>query len=161
MGVLRTSILLISIVLEVGKLLAAMVAGGGLLQIDAVSTSIKPYYPPVLPPSSLSGRLGGMALASSRLSEGGGMDSDSFSNTGDLDLRRTDTVEQPSSSSLRRSLLHNWTAGFPSGYTASRLRSRLRATTEGTSGRHPRFWDSFWKKKFGPNRIGRISEKFG
>jgi hypothetical protein len=26
----------------------------------------------------------------------------------------------------------------------------------------PRFWDSFWKKKkFGPNRIGRISRKFG
>ena len=44
MGVLRTSILLISVALEVGGLLAAMVAGEGLLQIDAVSTSIKPYY---------------------------------------------------------------------------------------------------------------------
>ena len=107
MGVLRTSILLVSVALEVGGLLAAMVAGEGLLQIDAVSTSIKPYYSPMLPPSSLPGSLGGMAPLSSRSSEGGGMDSDNFSNTGDLDPPRVDMAEQPSSSSSRPSLLRN------------------------------------------------------
>ena len=40
MGVLRTSILLISVVLEVGGLLTAMVAGRGFFQSDEVSVGV-------------------------------------------------------------------------------------------------------------------------
>ena len=44
MGVLRTSILLISVVLEVGGLLAAMVAGRGFFQSDEVRVGV--FGPP-------------------------------------------------------------------------------------------------------------------
>ena len=62
MGVLRTSILLISVVLEVGGLLAAMVADGDLFQSDEVSSSIKPLSSLGLLPSPLPGCVGGMVL---------------------------------------------------------------------------------------------------
>jgi len=78
MGILRTSILLISVVLGVGGLLAAMVAGGGLFQSNEVSSSIKPSYSPVLLPPLLHGRLGGMVPLPSRSSRGGGAVHDNF-----------------------------------------------------------------------------------
>jgi hypothetical protein len=78
MGVLRTFILLISIVLEVSGLLTAMVTGRGLFQSDKASSSIKPSYPPVLLPPLLSGCLGGIMSLPSRSSRGGGAVRDNF-----------------------------------------------------------------------------------
>jgi hypothetical protein len=47
MGVLRTLVLLAIVFLEVGKTAAAMTATGSFLQIDEVSTSIKPFCSPM------------------------------------------------------------------------------------------------------------------
>ena len=64
--------------LEVGRLLAAMVAGLGLLHYDKVSTTIKPSYPSMLLPCLLPGRVGGMVPLPSGSSQGRGVVSYNF-----------------------------------------------------------------------------------
>ena len=64
--------------LEVGRLLAAMVAGLGLLHYDKVGTAIKPSYPFVLLPCLLPGRVGGMVPLPSGSSQGRGVVSYNF-----------------------------------------------------------------------------------
>lgn len=78
MGVSRTTVLLIFVFLEVGRLLAAMVAEESLLHCDRVSTSIKPAFPSALLPCLLPGRAGGVVPLPSSSSPGRGGVSDNF-----------------------------------------------------------------------------------
>ena len=78
MGVLRTTVLHAFVFLEVGRLLAAMVAGLGLLHYDKVGTAIKPSYPFVLLPCLLPGRVDGMVPLPSSSSQDTGAVSYNF-----------------------------------------------------------------------------------
>lgn len=73
MGALRTSVLLTLVVLGVGGLLAAMVVVGSLLQIDAVSISIKPSTLSMLLPCLLHGCVGCMVPLPPKSSQGSSM----------------------------------------------------------------------------------------
>ncbi|CAD6256582.1 unnamed protein product [Miscanthus lutarioriparius] len=100
MGVLRTLVLLAIVFLEVGETAVAMAATGSFLQIDEVSTSIKPFCSPVFLPSPLHGCVGCMVLLPFISSQGGSTVTNSIINTGVFDPRREDEEDLTPSSVL-------------------------------------------------------------
>jgi hypothetical protein len=89
MGLLRTSIVLLTVILlGMGNLLAAMVAAARFLNCDDVSTTIKPTSLSMLPPYFLRGLVGGMVPSPSMLSRGRSVVSNTFYNSG-VNIRPT------------------------------------------------------------------------